>query len=138
MATMSAATTTAFSDLASPVPDGALLPGSFDYGHDLPGLIPRSDLRLMQDEALANAQRDSFDLGEFVGDLTFEDDAGSTYSFSASDFGTLELFLSGGLVWIFFSDDLSLEGLQLELEECKDDDVVANILSNGVKLREHT
>ncbi|KAI4303712.1 hypothetical protein MLD38_039311 [Melastoma candidum] len=68
------------------------------------------------DEAAAmttTSPKDSFDLGEFVGDLTFEDDAGS-------------------------SDDVSLEGLQLELEECKDDDVVANILSNGVKLREHT
>ncbi|OMO86945.1 Vps52/Sac2 [Corchorus capsularis] len=53
-----------------------------------------------------------FDFGAFVGDLIVEDDAGS--------------------------DDISLEGLQQELEECKNDDVVANILSKGIKLREHT
>ncbi|KAF5179691.1 Vacuolar protein sorting-associated protein 52 a [Thalictrum thalictroides] len=53
-----------------------------------------------------------FDLGMFVGDLAFEEDASS--------------------------DDVSLEGLQQELEECKSDDVVANILSKGTKLREYT
>lgn len=53
-----------------------------------------------------------FDLGDFVGDLTVEEDASS--------------------------DDLSLEGLQQELEECKNDDVVANILSKGTKLRDYT
>ncbi|XP_020570875.1 vacuolar protein sorting-associated protein 52 A-like [Phalaenopsis equestris] len=36
------------------------------------------------------------------------------------------------------SDDVSLEGLQEELEECKDDDEIANILCGGTKLREHT
>lgn len=35
-------------------------------------------------------------------------------------------------------DDMSLEGLQQELEECKSDDVVANILSKGIKLRDYT
>ncbi|XP_010263753.1 PREDICTED: vacuolar protein sorting-associated protein 52 A-like isoform X2 [Nelumbo nucifera] len=55
--------------------------------------------------------RAGFDLGVFVGDLAFEEDASS--------------------------DDLSLEGLQEELEECKNDDVVANILSKGTKLREY-
>ncbi|KAJ7978186.1 Vacuolar protein sorting-associated protein 52 A [Quillaja saponaria] len=59
-----------------------------------------------------DAQRNVFDLGAFVGDLTVEDDASS--------------------------DDISLEGLQQELEECQNDDVVANILSKGTKLREHT
>ncbi|KAK4780270.1 hypothetical protein SAY87_016376 [Trapa incisa] len=59
-----------------------------------------------------DAHKNIFDLGEFVGDLTVEDDASS--------------------------DDVSLDGLQQELEECKDDDVVANILSKGIKLREHT
>ncbi|GMP63013.1 hypothetical protein CsSME_00024877 [Camellia sinensis var. sinensis] len=53
-----------------------------------------------------------FDLEDFVGDLTVEDDASS--------------------------DDISLEGLEQELEECKNDDVVANILSKGTKLREYT
>lgn len=53
-----------------------------------------------------------FDLGAFVGDLTVEEDA------------------SG--------DDISLDGLEQELEECKNDDVVANILSKGTKLREYT
>lgn len=53
-----------------------------------------------------------FDLGAFVGDLTFEED------------------LSG--------HDLSLEGLAQELEECKNHDVVANILSKGTTLREYT
>lgn len=36
------------------------------------------------------------------------------------------------------SDDVSLEGLQEELEECKYDDEIANILSRGTKLREYT
>ncbi|KAF3959625.1 hypothetical protein CMV_015584 [Castanea mollissima] len=36
------------------------------------------------------------------------------------------------------SDDISLDGLEQELEECKNDDVVANILSEGTKLREYT
>ncbi|XP_057973228.1 vacuolar protein sorting-associated protein 52 A isoform X4 [Malania oleifera] len=57
-------------------------------------------------------QKNAFDLGVFVGDLSFEEDASS--------------------------DDVSLEGLQQELEECKNDDVVANILSKGIKLREYT
>ncbi|KAK9134139.1 hypothetical protein Syun_013469 [Stephania yunnanensis] len=52
-----------------------------------------------------------FDLGIFVGDLSFEEDA--------------------------TSDDISLEGLEQELEECQNDDVVANILSKGTKLREY-
>ncbi|KAE8022213.1 hypothetical protein FH972_008036 [Carpinus fangiana] len=59
-----------------------------------------------------DAQKNVFDLGAFVGDLTVEEDASS--------------------------DDMSLEGLQQELEECKNDDVVANILSKGTKLREYT
>ncbi|CAI8603256.1 unnamed protein product [Vicia faba] len=54
----------------------------------------------------------AFDLGAFVGDLTIEED------------------LNG--------DDISLEGLQQELEECKHDEVVANILSKGTKLRDYT
>lgn len=54
-----------------------------------------------------------FDLGAFVGDLgSIEDDAAS--------------------------DDISLEGLEQELEECRNDDVVTNILSKGTKLRDHT
>ncbi|OMO81588.1 Vps52/Sac2 [Corchorus olitorius] len=53
-----------------------------------------------------------FDFGAFVRDLIVEDDASS--------------------------DDTSLEGLQQELEECKNDDVVASILSKGLKLREYT
>ncbi|KAL5560816.1 hypothetical protein UlMin_037027 [Ulmus minor] len=59
-----------------------------------------------------DALKSVFDLGTFVGDLNVEEDASS--------------------------DDMSLEGLQQELEECKDDDVVANILSKGTKLREYT
>ncbi|XP_047340854.1 vacuolar protein sorting-associated protein 52 A-like [Impatiens glandulifera] len=35
-------------------------------------------------------------------------------------------------------EDISLEGLEQELEECKSDDVVANILSKGTTLREYT
>ncbi|TQD96012.1 hypothetical protein C1H46_018354 [Malus baccata] len=60
-----------------------------------------------------DAQKAVFDLGAFVGDLIVEEDASST-------------------------DGISLEGLQQELEECKHDDVVANILSKGTKFREHT
>ncbi|KAJ0087277.1 hypothetical protein Patl1_06932 [Pistacia atlantica] len=59
-----------------------------------------------------DAQKNVFDLGAFVGDLTFEEDA------------------SG--------DDISFEGLAKELEECKNYDVVENILSKGTTLREYT
>ncbi|KAJ0025961.1 hypothetical protein Pint_06751 [Pistacia integerrima] len=57
-------------------------------------------------------RKNVFDLGAFVGDLTFEEDA------------------SG--------DDISFEGLAKELEECKNYDVVENILSKGTILREYT
>ncbi|XP_031273342.1 vacuolar protein sorting-associated protein 52 A-like isoform X2 [Pistacia vera] len=57
-------------------------------------------------------QKNVFDLSTFVGDLTFDEDA------------------SG--------DDISLEGLEKELEECKNYDVVENILSKGTTLREYT
>ncbi|XP_065881612.1 vacuolar protein sorting-associated protein 52 A-like [Euphorbia lathyris] len=56
--------------------------------------------------------RDVFDVGAFVGYLTVEEDVSS--------------------------DDISLEGLEQELEECKNDDVVANILSKGTTLRDYT
>lgn len=59
-----------------------------------------------------DAQKYILDLGAFVGDLSFEEDASN--------------------------DDVSLEGLQQELEECQSDDVVTNILSKGTKLREYT
>ncbi|KAL9162689.1 hypothetical protein ABFS82_07G109500 [Erythranthe guttata] len=52
------------------------------------------------------------DLGAFVGELTVEDDLPS--------------------------DDISLEGLEQELQDCKTDDVVATILSKGTKLRDYT
>ncbi|KAK8923468.1 hypothetical protein KSP39_PZI019150 [Platanthera zijinensis] len=38
---------------------------------------------------------------------------------------------------ITVSDDVSLEGLQEELEDCKYDDEISNILSRGTKLREY-
>ncbi|XP_072970251.1 vacuolar protein sorting-associated protein 52 A-like [Typha angustifolia] len=57
-------------------------------------------------------QKQGFDLGIFVGDLALDEDASS--------------------------DDASLEGLQDELEECKNDSEVANILAEGTKLREYT
>ncbi|XP_021287595.1 vacuolar protein sorting-associated protein 52 A [Herrania umbratica] len=72
----------------------------------------------MADVAANNAShpnetpKNVFDFGTFVGDLIVEEDTSS--------------------------DDISLEGLQQELEECKNDDVVANILSKGIKLREYT
>ncbi|KAH9626007.1 hypothetical protein KSS87_016820 [Heliosperma pusillum] len=59
-----------------------------------------------------DGQMDVIDLGAFVGDLSFDED--------------------------LLSDDVSLEGLEHELEECKEDDVVANILSKGIKLRDYT
>lgn len=59
-----------------------------------------------------DAQKPISDLGAFVGDLAIEEDA--------------------------CSDDISLEGLEQELEECKNDDVVLNILSKGATLREYT
>ncbi|XP_009779058.1 vacuolar protein sorting-associated protein 52 A-like isoform X1 [Nicotiana sylvestris] len=59
-----------------------------------------------------NGQKSFFDLGSFVGDLNIEDEIASA--------------------------DISLEGLEEELQECKTDDVVANILSKGTTLREYT
>ncbi|KAL5713613.1 Vacuolar protein sorting-associated protein 52 [Ranunculus cassubicifolius] len=59
-----------------------------------------------------DVSKSGYDIGMFVGDLAFEEDVSC--------------------------DDVSLEGLQQELEECKHDDVVANILSKGTKLREYT
>ncbi|ERN07272.1 vacuolar protein sorting-associated protein 52 A isoform X1 [Amborella trichopoda] len=56
-------------------------------------------------------QKHGFDLGVVVGDLAFEDDSDS--------------------------DDISLEGLQQELEDCKNDNVVTNILAKGTSLREY-
>ncbi|OAY84151.1 Vacuolar protein sorting-associated protein 52 A [Ananas comosus] len=57
-------------------------------------------------------QKQGFDLGVFVGDLALDEDASS--------------------------DDASLDGLEEELDECKDDDEVKNILAKGTKLREYT
>nr|CAD1839513.1 unnamed protein product [Ananas comosus var. bracteatus] len=57
-------------------------------------------------------QKQGFDLGVFVGDLALDEDASS--------------------------DDASLDGLEEELDECKDDDEVKNILARGTKLREYT
>ncbi|XP_061366393.1 vacuolar protein sorting-associated protein 52 A-like [Gastrolobium bilobum] len=59
-----------------------------------------------------DAQKNVFDLGAFVEHLTLEEDPSS--------------------------DEISLEGLQQELEECKNNEVVANILSKGTKLRDYT
>ncbi|KAK6940405.1 Vps52 [Dillenia turbinata] len=56
-------------------------------------------------------QKNVFYLGVFVGDLTNEEDTSC--------------------------DNISLEGLQQELEECKNDEVVVNILSKGANLREY-
>ncbi|KAG6518989.1 hypothetical protein ZIOFF_022476 [Zingiber officinale] len=61
---------------------------------------------------MQDTDKETFDLGLFVGELTLDEDASS--------------------------DDISLEGLQEELEECKNDKEVANILSKGTKLREYT
>uniref|UniRef100_A0A0D9VVB5 Vacuolar protein sorting-associated protein 52 A n=1 Tax=Leersia perrieri TaxID=77586 RepID=A0A0D9VVB5_9ORYZ len=60
-----------------------------------------------------DGQRERFDLGLLVGDLALDEDV-------ASD------------------EDESLEGLRQELEDCKDDEEVANILANGIKLRDYT
>lgn len=57
-------------------------------------------------------KKSMFDLEAFVGELTIEDEASS--------------------------DDVSLDGLQQELEECRNDDVVSNILSKGTALRDYT
>ncbi|CAH2066732.1 unnamed protein product [Thlaspi arvense] len=67
-------------------------------------------------EYSSNPEKHAFDLGAYVGDLDFEDDSGRI---------KIE------------NEDISSEGLQQELEECKTDEVVANILSSGVKLREY-
>ncbi|KQK21278.1 vacuolar protein sorting-associated protein 52 A isoform X1 [Brachypodium distachyon] len=60
-----------------------------------------------------DGQKQRFDLGVFVGDLPLDDDVAS-------------------------SDNESLDGLQQELEDCKNDEEVANILANGIKLRDYT
>ncbi|CAM8929889.1 unnamed protein product [Rhodiola kirilowii] len=62
--------------------------------------------------ASTDDQQNILDLGAFIGDLTIDEDASS--------------------------DDISLDGLQEELEECKNDDVVTNILSKGTELRDYT
>ncbi|KAG2540069.1 hypothetical protein PVAP13_9NG530700 [Panicum virgatum] len=62
-------------------------------------------------EAL-DGHKDRFDLGVFVGDLALDEE--------------------------LTSDDESLEGLQQELDDCKNDQEVANILANGIKLRAYT
>lgn len=62
--------------------------------------------------AAADVYKSVFDLGSFIGDSTLDEDSSS--------------------------DDIWLEGLQQELEECQNDEVVANILSKGTKLREYT
>ncbi|CAM0873596.1 unnamed protein product [Alopecurus aequalis] len=59
-----------------------------------------------------DGQKQRFDLGVFVGDLPLDDDVAS--------------------------DNESLEGLQQELEDCKNDEEVANILANGNKMRDYT
>ncbi|XP_066389078.1 vacuolar protein sorting-associated protein 52 A-like [Miscanthus floridulus] len=59
-----------------------------------------------------DGHKDRFDLGVFVGDLAVDEEV--------------------------TSDDESLEGLQQELDNCKNDQEVANILANGIKLREYT
>ncbi|CAL4931591.1 unnamed protein product [Urochloa decumbens] len=59
-----------------------------------------------------DGHKDMFDLGVFVGDLALDEEV--------------------------TSDDESLEGLQKELDDCKNDQEVANILANGIKLREYT
>lgn len=73
--------------------------------------VSTNELHKPEDET-SNASLSVFNLGAVVGDLTIEEDSSS--------------------------NDISLEGLQQELEECKADEVVANILSKGVKLREYT
>nr|XP_043606974.1 vacuolar protein sorting-associated protein 52 A [Erigeron canadensis]XP_043606975.1 vacuolar protein sorting-associated protein 52 A [Erigeron canadensis] len=73
--------------------------------------VATEELRKLEDETM-DASNSVFSLGAVVGDLTIEEDSSS--------------------------NDISLEGLQQELEECKTDEVVANILSKGVKLREYT
>ncbi|EOA34508.1 hypothetical protein CARUB_v10022051mg [Capsella rubella] len=59
----------------------------------------------------SNHVKHGFELGVFVPDMAFEEDS--------------------------CSEDMSLEGLQQELEECQTDEVVANVLSSGAKLREY-
>ncbi|GAB4861175.1 Vacuolar protein sorting-associated protein 52 [Ancistrocladus abbreviatus] len=91
-------------------------PISIELGDRIPFLDPTYVMATNKvDEACDETdhiQMDAIDIGLFVGDLSVEDDASR--------------------------DDLSFEGLQQELEECKEDDVVANILSNGTKLRDYT
>ncbi|KAM0863600.1 hypothetical protein ACQ4PT_044504 [Festuca glaucescens] len=59
-----------------------------------------------------DGQKQRFDLGVFVGHLPLDDDVAS--------------------------DNESLDGLEQELEDCKNDEEVANILANGIKMRDYT
>lgn len=80
------------------------------YGSEIGGTSADSEIT-----ETAKAEKAVLNLESFVGDLTGgigEDDEPS--------------------------EDISLEGLEQELQECKDDEVVANILSKGTKLREYT
>eukprot|EP01018_Ginkgo_biloba_P025458 Gb_30516 [translate_table: standard] len=68
-------------------------------------------MTLMTNE-MGEAQMKSIYLNVSAGDLTFGDNVDS--------------------------DEISLEGLQQELEDCQSDEVVANILAKGTELREYT
>ncbi|CAM0873594.1 unnamed protein product [Alopecurus aequalis] len=94
-----------------------------------------------------DGQKQRFDLGVFVGDLPLDDDvARSDHELNLPLARPLSLLYvlrrnlrAAASYWFWFgSDNESLEGLQQELEDCKNDEEVANILANGNKMRDYT
>ncbi|KAG7651331.1 Vps52 [Arabidopsis thaliana x Arabidopsis arenosa] len=82
-------------------------------------------------DEFSNLEKHESELGAFFGDLAFEEDSCRMLSFGSVS------FIKSTLLFLLGSEDISLKGLQQELEECESDEVVANILSSGDKLREY-
>lgn len=73
---------------------------------------------------VAQSPSSAFDLGAFVGDLTIEEDLNGLIYCSYHFLQFVVNFATKNVNFICFcSDDISLEGLQQELEECKNDEV---------------
>nr|CAB3495608.1 unnamed protein product [Digitaria exilis] len=97
-------------------------------------------------EAL-DGHKDRFDLGVFVGDLALDEEVTRYYDRllfpsrvapCAGPTRAAAAILKLACCFAVASDDESLGGLQQELDNCKNDKEVANILANGIKLREYT
>ncbi|MQL88037.1 hypothetical protein Taro_020591 [Colocasia esculenta] len=121
--------------------------------------LPRNEQEDSNGE-IQDIHKQGFDLGMLVGDLALDDGASrvnppaiigeeeGSGRLGESDpadpdsgrVGSVEPADSNG-VWPTLGrpdDDISLDGLQKELEECKKDEEISNILAKGTKLKEST